>query len=358
MAALEAIAAAKIRFSAAQGSRRDMNTNKLFERLAANVWPVVRLMVKRSRRCSRCILSDRHGPLIDGVCAECREMSAHAAAPSRFECPPEMKRDYDQVIRSHIDDRPYHAALLLSGGKDSAYMLARLRDDYPQLRLLSIVVNNGFMSPTAIAGARHVSEKLQVDLLIVNERIAEFQHTLRAAFLDLNGRGSYGVIDHADGSMIFKTGMDVAAEMGIPLVLGGLSWVQVQRILGKDDFQQRDPGKPLTVFPLAVWRTGEQEIRAIVRDRGLLPKGSDSPLVSNSTLILAMSIIDVLNIGYSSFEPEFAQLVREGKSDRKNWLYLFEMLEFATRRGLLAKDLNETLGRLQLSLADVIRTNR
>jgi hypothetical protein len=335
-----------------------MNTNKLFERLAAYVWPAVRLVVKRSPRCARCILSDMYGPLVDGICAECRKLSTLTAAPDRFECPPDIQPRFDELIRAHISDRPYHAALLLSGGKDSAYMLARMRDDYPHLRLLSILVNNGFMSPTAIQGARHVAEKLQVDLIIVNNRIAEFERTLRTAFLALNGRGSYGVIDHADGMLIFKTGMDVAAQMGIPLVLGGLSWVQVQRILGKDDFQQSDPGRPLTVFPLAVWRTGEQEIRAIVRNRGLLPKGSDSPLVSNSTLILAMSVIDVLNNGYSSFEPEFAQLVREGKTERKHWLHVFEMLEFATRRGLLAKDLDKTLAQLQLSLTDVIRTNR
>lgn len=30
-----------------------------------------------------------------------------------------------------------------------------------------------------------------------------------------------------------------------------------------------------------------------------------------------MSVVDVLNNGYCSFEPEFAQLVREGKTEKK-----------------------------------------
>jgi hypothetical protein len=68
-----------------------------------------------------------------------------------------------------------------------------------------------------------------------------------------------------------------------------------------------------------------------------------------------MSVVDILNNGYCSFEPEFAQLVREGKADRKTWLHIFELLEFATRRGLLAKDTREGLRKLNLSLSDVVR---
>ena len=109
----------------------------------------------------------------------------------------------------------------------------------------------------------------------------------------------------------------------------------------------------MSVFPLAVWRINEQEIRSIVRTLKLLLPGSDSPLVSNNALITAMSVIDVLNNGYCSFEPEFAQLVREGKTDRKTWLHTFELLEFATRKGFLAKDVNTGLGKLGITLADV-----
>ena len=110
----------------------------------------------------------------------------------------------------------------------------------------------------------------------------------------------------------------------------------------------------MSVFPLAVWRINEQEIRSIVRTLKLLLPGSDSPLVSNNALITAMSVIDILNNGYCSFEPEFAQLVREGKTDRKTWLHTVELLEFATRKGFLAKDVNAGLGKLGLTLAEVV----
>jgi hypothetical protein len=131
--------------------------------------------------------------------------------------------------------------------------------------------------------------------------------------------------------------------------------VQVQRILGKDDFEIVQDSAPHLVFPLAVWRTNEQEIRRIVRSADLLPKGSDSPIVSNNVLIMTMSAVDVMNLGYCSFEPEFAQLVREGKTDRSTWLHIFELLEFATRMGAFDREITQTLARLDLSLSDVVK---
>lgn len=321
------------------------------------LWPVVRLVVKTSRRCQRCILSEKYSPLKNGLCEECSQLTL-TKSEETYEVSEHTKNRFHQTIKSYIANTPYHALLLLSGGKDSAYILHKMRQDYPELNILCAIVNNGFMSPVAIDGAKYVAEKLKTDLLVVNARIDEFAKVLRQAFLDLRGRGSYGVVDHADGELIFKTGQQVAKEMKIPLLIGGLSWVQVQRIVGKDDFELTEDDGPHMVFPLAVWRTNEQEIRATIRALELLPPGSDSPIVSNSSLILAMSVIDVLNNGYCSFEPEFAQLVREGKTDRKTWLHLFELLEFGTRKGFLTKDLRESLNKLNLSLTDVVKEKR
>jgi hypothetical protein len=267
---------------------------------------------------------------------------------------PEVLSRFDQLIRSHIRHDHYGALLLLSGGKDSAYILDRMRREHPELRILCVTVNNGFMSPVAIPNAEHAARKLGMDLLVDNSHVGDFARTLREAFLALDGRGTYGMVDHADGSLIFKIGHGLARDLGIPLVIGGLSWVQVQRIVGQDNFELRQGDGPPMIFPLAVWRTDEQDVRRTVRERGLVLPGSDSPMVSNSRLILPMFVVDILNLGYSSFEPEFAQLVREGKTDRKSWLYVFELLEFATKRGLLDRDLREGLARLNLTVDQVV----
>jgi hypothetical protein len=158
--------------------------------------------------------------------------------------------------------------------------------------------------------------------------------------------------------MIFDVGCRAAADQGIPLVLSGLSWVQLQHIvgIGGDSFTLGDV--PRQVFPLAVWRTGEQEIRAEVRRRGLVLPGHDSPLATNSDLVLPMSVVDVLNLGYCSFEPEFAQLAREGKTDRRLWRGVFESLEHGVRTGRLVADADRVLARLGLTVGQVVDASR
>jgi hypothetical protein len=90
-----------------------------------------------------------------------------------------------------------------------------------------------------------------------------------------------------------------------------------------------------------------------VRQLGLLTPGNDSPLVTNSVLAIPMCVSDILNRGYCSFEPEFAQLVREGKADRRLWLGIFELMEYGVRTGRLIREANLTLGRLGLTLDQI-----
>ena len=328
--------------------------NRLLELYAKYVWPFARHFVSLAKRCRNCILSERYGPLTNGLCKACSEQRTSQINESP-EVGEEIKRQFDQSIQSGIGRNTYDALLLLSGGKDSAYILHRLKSEYPALKILCVFVNNGFSSPVALEGARFIAEKTKTDLIISNSRIDEFAAAFRAAFLSLNGRGSYGIVDFADGKMIFETGQIIAQGLGIPMVIGGLSWVQVQMIVGKDDFRLSEDSQPTIVFPLAVWRPNEQTIREIVRSSKLLPPGNESPIVSNNSLILAMTAIDVLNNGYCSFEPEFAQLVREGKADRNTWLHLFELLEFATTRGYLKREIEGAMQKLNISLTDLIK---
>lgn len=271
-----------------------------------------------------------------------------------------MQAEFDALLQEMAGKGPaYDAALLLSGGKDSAYILYRLRKQYPDLRLLCILVDNGFMARRAMENAAHVAEAMRSDLLVDRGHIPEFAGTLRQAFVSLRGRGAYEVIDRADGDLIFQTGRAITGRMGIPLLVNGLSWVQMQRIFGvREGFDLPPRGPFREVCPLAVWRPGEQDIRRMVVEQGLIPAGNDSPLATNSALVTPMSVIDVLNLGYCSFEPEFSQLVREGKTDPWLWRNIFELLEYGVRTGRLVRDADEILSRLQLTVGEVVSINK
>jgi hypothetical protein len=326
---------------------------------ARYVWPVHRVFVSGlAQRCKSCILSNRHTSLENGgICEQCRTYISSPKADATVS--PEIEKRFDERIRQHIGrGRRYDALMLLSGGKDSAFILHKMKTDYAGLRMLCLLIDNGFLSPVAEANASHAAARLDTDFLVVRSSINEFAQAFRKAFLNLEGRGAYSVVDFADGSLVYEIGKKTAAEMGIPLLIGGLSWVQLEQIVGLDSFEMPDQSAPHLIFPLAVWRLDEQEIRKKVRQHRLLTPGNDSPLVTNSVLVMPMCVVDILDRGYCSFEPEFAQLVREKKTDRRLWLSIFELMEYGVKNGRLIKQANLTLSRLGLTLDQIARSNK
>lgn len=323
-----------------------MDTATIFNWYANTIWPIHKKFIKTPKRCQRCILSEKYTEIENGICKLCRDYKKSDNIPQKYSI-----SDLTSSLKQ--SKRYYDATLLLSGGKDSAYILHRMRRDYPDYKILCLTINNGFMSSWAIKNAQYITQKLGVDLMVVNSHLEEFKKVLRQAFIDLKGLETYAVIDYADGDAIFSIGQRITHGLGIPTMIGGLSWVQLYRICNSIDFKFNSGGIEI-IHPLAVWRTDEQEIREYVREHDLMLKGSDSPMVSNSRLIPIMAVLDIKNLGYSSFEPEFAQLIREGKSSRDAWINIFEAMYYVVNKGFLDKELIQVLSELDLIPEEVL----
>lgn len=363
-----------------------------FLRFATVDWPRVRGTAGHavSLRCQRCIVSERAAPLIEGLCPECRAPAAEVADPGAGN--PEEAAALADLLRSHQDrGRGRHDALVMfSGGKDSALLLHRLQTDHPGLRLLALTVDNGFMSHVALANAARIIGRLgAIDHMVYKPRPSLFETAFRHAFTHLNPGGCYTTVDQMDGDLVFDIGRNLAAEMDIPLLIGGLSGAQVERILGFkwfegpreregerrttcagfqladlytpdelrfwwDGTRWPEARRPRVLFPFHALPYDEQKIREEVLGLGLIEAGHDDPLVTNNDTIPVMLATDVGYMGYSGFEPEFASLVRKGKAPREIWLWIFEAAEHLGRRGeLLPKCVDDTLGRLGLTRKDV-----
>ncbi|MEW6417388.1 MAG: 7-cyano-7-deazaguanine synthase [Nitrospirota bacterium] len=63
---------------------------------------------------------------------------------------------------SQLATRSYDILMAYSGGKDSTYTLILLKNKY-KLRVLAVTFDNGFISQTAIANIKKVTDKLNVD---------------------------------------------------------------------------------------------------------------------------------------------------------------------------------------------------
>lgn len=357
-----------------------------------HIWPVYRLFVRNSLtpRCRRCILPESYSPLEGGLCAYCREAKHTGPAVAKGD-KREMARAFDELIQAQIarQDPAYHVMLLFSGGKDSCYMLHRLRQTYPTLRILAVTVDNTFMSPVAMENIRELIRRFDVDHLMLRPRAATMEKMFRYAITHLNAKGCAGTVDQFDGDFFSDLARNLAARLEIPYIFWGLSPTQLEQILGLDDFLT-DPAdearsreevagirlrdvfdeeemhywwngpawpadrRPQMVFPFQVWDLPETFIKKEVGRLGLMPRGDESPLMTNHQLIPLMGIVDMVQLGYSSFEPEFAAMVRRGQADRTYWLHLFETMEYAARSGrFLGKSIDAVLDRLSLQRADL-----
>lgn len=355
-------------------------------------WPSVQPAISSSlaRRCSRCILSERYSELEDGVCGECRAPRADRVDGGRGGS---AETELAALLREYSGKGAgdYDAAVLFSGGKDSAYLLDRLSREFPELRLVALTVDNGFMSTVALANCRHILTRIErVDHITIRPKSTLYSRAFRHALTHLDGQGCYVKVDRMDGDLTFDIGRTFAASNEIPLLVSGLSPEQVERILGLDRFESpaetesrrrtesagfpldqlydadeldrywwnpdRWPAsrRPRVLHPFHAWHYDEQQIPREVIERGLIEAGQDNPLITNNDTIPVMLAVDSVNLGYSSFEPEFAKLVREGQADRGMWLAMFQSIEYLAREGrFLPQCVGDTLSRLSLKPADL-----
>jgi hypothetical protein len=364
---------------------------KSFVFYARNLWPLHRMLVgsRLSRRCSRCVISEAWTPLTEaGICRECAGApddvgSSHRAADER--------QQLEAILRAYQGRGVgrWDAVVLFSGGKDSIYMLHRLLEGFPGLRLLALTVDNGFMSPVAMEAVHEVITKLDVDHIVFRHRSTTVKTLFRYTITHLNEKGCAGTVDFSDGELLIDTARNLAARMEIPLVLCGYSRYQAQGGLGLDSFesppeQERttrthvsgipleeiygggdlsmwwhgaewSPSRvPRLLFPLFAWDLEESFIREQVIRMGFLDESRVDPLVTNHTLIPLLGVVDVWNVGCSTYEPEFAQMIREGRADKGHWRNIFEMIEYSARTGrFVGRAVAEGLAQLDLKPVDV-----
>jgi hypothetical protein len=209
------------------------------------------------------------------------------------------------------------------------------------------------------------------------------------AFTHLNQGGASATVDQFDGDFFSDLARNLAVALKIPLVLLGLGRAQTEKVLGLRWFEmppefersqrQEVAGIPLrdvcdadelkswwngtlhaeadlprVVFPNYVWDLDEGFVKQEVVRLGLIRKGFENPLLTNSELILPMIVSDFKKLGYCSFEPEFARMIREGKANRNEWRNTFEFMEFVVSHDLVwNKGLDAVLGRLGLKRTDL-----
>jgi len=164
--------------------------------------------------CARCgLASDQPGVSYDEsrICDSCRAYDTYKErAESYFKPEDELKA----ILTSRRDAAgDYDCISLLSGGKDSTYVLARLAG--MGLRVLAFTLDNGYISDQAKANITRVVETLGVDHVFATTP------AMNEIFVDSLQR--HANVCQGCFKTIYTLSMQMAQERGIPFIVTGLS---------------------------------------------------------------------------------------------------------------------------------------
>ena len=166
-----------------------------------------------------------------GECADCRAFARHRDDVARYFRTPDELQALLSVLSRRRAEKEYDCLVLVSGGKDSTYMLYQLVRQHG-VRPLVFTLDNGYIADDALDNVRSACADLGVDL-----HIASTPH-MNAIFVDSLRRHA----NVCDGcyKTIYTLSMSLARERGIDTIVTGLARGQLFETRLADSFAVRE----------------------------------------------------------------------------------------------------------------------
>lgn len=358
-----------------------------------------------AKRCVKCLLPGTYpGADLDEsrVCRYCLGtehfgVQGDPQTRARMDRRDELRADFERTVEACRGQGEYDCLVPLSGGKDSTYLAHLLKEKYG-LRILTLTVDTGLMSPLARPNVARVVTRLNVEHVFFTPP-ADFFRKIYSHFLTHPSfeKKRYEEVGHLSTvcqvccKAIHSIVMRAAARRGIPFVALAYSPDQIEHHFyeaPREEVYERswapealchppfdaddrryfwDPtvfadkaSLPRMLLPFHVIDyPGAEEVTRRVIELGLLEKRKASLFVTNCRLNWLMIYLDARKLGYDPYIGSFSHQIREGHISRSRWLLLMELEQLAVRSGLWGKvwkrrEMNEVLDCLDLRLSDLL----
>lgn len=327
----------------------------------------------------------------DGRCNYCADEGAESRGVADETARQVREADLERTLRDCRGQGEYDCVVPLSGGKDSIYLLYRLKRDYG-LRVLAFTVDINIPS-LAWQSMRQALGKLDIDHVVYRPSPAFYERVFRYLLRNQEARGAVYTLSYVYAPLFEGDAIRLAIEKRIPLVLAGYSPGQPEpermhyefsRVLICEtdwtppelrrcgEFSEADldrfydprrlpPGTsfPRYLAPFHAWPYSQEDVMRQVVELGLVAtRKHANPIHSNYPINWLLMYSDLQTFGYNPYVPEFAALIRRGKANRNYWRIMAPVVDFLiTRRVGPGREVTRSLQWLGLR-ADELRITR
>ncbi len=335
--------------------------------------------------CKQCLISDAVADVIingSGICNLCTDYDP-ATKKQEEEKRKEREADLEKAIKDCKGQAEYDCLVPVSGGKDSIYLLYKLKVEYG----LNVLAFTTDINIPAIAWDNMVRtlDALEIDHAIYRPSNKFYQKLFRYLLKNQEQRGAVYSISYVYAPLFEGDAIKLAIEKQIPLVMAGYSPGQPEpeRMLYEfsrhlitevdwtppglkncNAFDEQELSRflnplkypkntqfPRYLAPFHAWEYNQDDIMQQVVKLGLVKSAKHaSPIFSNYPINWLLMYSDLKYFGYNPYLPEFAELIREGKASRAQWRILFPILDFMIKnKVLLGNETNKSLKWLEMT---------
>jgi hypothetical protein len=323
-------------------------------------------------RCRLCLIPDAVPGISlspEGVCNLCRQdrTQRDTQETAEEETRAKYEHDLEETLATCRGQAEYDCVVALSGGKDSLYLLHRLKRDYG-LKILAFTVDVS-IPPLAWDNIRRTVAALDLDHFVYRPPHLFYEKVFRYLLRNQEERGAVYTVSYVYAPLFEGDAIKLAIAKGIPLVLAGYSPGQPEpermhyefshRLVRETDWTPPELKRcgefstqeldrffnPLrlpknTIFPrylapFHAWPYNQEEIMGKVVELGLAASRKHaSPVFSNYPINWLLMYSDLKSFGYNPYAPEFASLIRRGKASRAQWRIMGPVVDFMIRKGI------------------------
>jgi hypothetical protein len=295
--------------------------------------------------------------------------------------------DLEEALRSCRGGAEFDCLVNFSGGKDSCYLLYKLKQEYG----LNVLAFTTDMNVPAVAweNITRTVDKLGVAHIVYKPPQEFYRKLYRYLLQNQEARGAVRTVCYVCAPLFEGYALGLAVDKKIPLVLAGYSPGQPEpermvyefsrAMITQTDWtpsELQESGEfveeelelfwnpfrypagtrfPRYLAPFHAWPYSQQETMKKVVELGLVSSSKHaSPVHSNCPLNWLLMYSDLKNLGYNPYVPEFAKLIREGKASRTQWRLGIPMVNTMIRtKTFLGRNVKTSLEWLDLKSEDL-----